>query len=248
MASVTEPEIGPDAISEICARVEAKPSRIRGVHPACALIPPASDDEIEAIVRSIQAIGQTDPVVVTSEGLIVDGRARIAACGRLGIEPQHRFLAFKNEDSVVAFVIARHLAHRSLTSSQKATLALRLIDLTGMSKSKAAERLGISFGIVKLAAQVERRSPALAAEVARGKVSVHEAHRRIERQPEPLGSRNSIAIGPFASLDDLLLKLVEVDRTVHHAGIRSTALRQFAMEVRRLVPATRPTIAIEVDE
>ena len=46
---------------------------------------PLPEDEFEALVESIKQNGQYYPIVVNSEGVILDGHQRTKACDKLGI-------------------------------------------------------------------------------------------------------------------------------------------------------------------
>jgi len=55
-------------------------------HPAASIFPMMSDADIEALVADIRTNGQREPII-TTEGMILDGRNRARACEMLGIAP-----------------------------------------------------------------------------------------------------------------------------------------------------------------
>lgn len=55
-------------------------------HPYANEFPMASEDELVALAESIATVGLINPVVVTPDGLVLDGRNRIEACKRAGVE------------------------------------------------------------------------------------------------------------------------------------------------------------------
>ena len=61
---------------------------ITGVHPYADAFPPASDEELDALTESVASVGLIHPIVVTPDGLVLDGRNRLVACERAGVEPQ----------------------------------------------------------------------------------------------------------------------------------------------------------------
>ncbi len=60
---------------------------IAGVHPYAEQFPMLPDDELADLTESIRANGLRQPIVVTPDGLVLDGRNRWAACQRAGVEP-----------------------------------------------------------------------------------------------------------------------------------------------------------------
>lgn len=58
-------------------------------HPYADKFPMLSEPELAELAESIRANGLRNPVVVTEDGLILDGRNRAAACERIG-EPVKR--------------------------------------------------------------------------------------------------------------------------------------------------------------
>lgn len=52
------------------------------------VMPDMSDEEFDALKRSIEEDGLKHPIEVTEDGVIVDGHHRFKACRELGIEPE----------------------------------------------------------------------------------------------------------------------------------------------------------------
>lgn len=90
------------------------------VHPLAELIPPMTDEEYAGLRDDIAANGQAQAITLY-EGQILDGRHRARACDELGIVPTTR--AYSG-DSPAAFVISLNVHRRSLTTSQRALIAL----------------------------------------------------------------------------------------------------------------------------
>lgn len=67
--------------------------RIKGNHPYADAFPMASEEELEELASSIAAVGLIHPIVLTPKGEILDGRNRLAACEKAGVEP-----AFETRD------------------------------------------------------------------------------------------------------------------------------------------------------
>lgn len=50
---------------------------LKGVHPAAALVPMMGDEDYQALVEDAKQNGFLNPVKVTNEGLLIDGRNRL---------------------------------------------------------------------------------------------------------------------------------------------------------------------------
>lgn len=106
------------------------------VHPAANLFPMMSDEDIDALAKSIREQGLRQPIILTEDGQLLDGRNRVAACSRAGVPPRHE--VYRGDDPV-AYVMALNMDRRHLTTGQKAMLALKLVS---MYESEAKARQG----------------------------------------------------------------------------------------------------------
>ena len=87
------------------------------------LFPEASPEEYQAILASIEEIGQQEPIA-RKDDQIIDGRNRYRACCELGIEP--RFIELGDDVNPLKYVLAKNLARRHLDASQRAVIAYKL--------------------------------------------------------------------------------------------------------------------------
>jgi ParB-like chromosome segregation protein Spo0J len=60
------------------------------VHPVAALFPMLADDELGELAADIKERGLLQPIVLDAEGRVLDGRNRLAACKKVGVEPTFR--------------------------------------------------------------------------------------------------------------------------------------------------------------
>jgi len=178
---------------EVVTPVAPVPSE---VHPLAALVPELSPDEFAALRESIRAVGLLDPIVRV-DGLVLDGRARLAICRELGIEPR---FDDQPEEKALGLILSRNLARRNLTPSQRSVIAMRLYDAVSaeararmVSGTSAAGRLtgktvevlgrvaGVSPRTMQHAVTVRKlHDPDLLAKVADGKMSVSAAAKAAE--------------------------------------------------------------------
>ena len=61
-------------------------TEITGVHPYADEFPMASEEEIGALAENIATVGLIHAIVITPDGLVLDGRNRIEACKRAGFQ------------------------------------------------------------------------------------------------------------------------------------------------------------------
>jgi ParB-like chromosome segregation protein Spo0J len=61
--------------------------RPSAVHPLADLFPMMEPDDLAALADDIKANGLQQPIVVDDAGVLIDGRNRLAACKRAGVEP-----------------------------------------------------------------------------------------------------------------------------------------------------------------
>src|SRR3954454_17833315 len=77
-----------------------------------------SDDQLNELAADIEANGLLHPIVLDADGeLLIDGRNRLEACHRAGVEPQFRRL---NGEDHRAFITSANLNRRNLSKGQQA--------------------------------------------------------------------------------------------------------------------------------
>jgi 16S rRNA G966 N2-methylase RsmD len=94
------------------------------IHPAANLFPMISGDEFDDLTNDIKTNGLIEPLWLTVDGQLLDGRNRAAACRESGVEP--RFRVYEGNDPI-SFVVSLNLKRRHLTAGQKAMLALEVL-------------------------------------------------------------------------------------------------------------------------
>jgi hypothetical protein len=92
------------------------------LHPACAAWPPMKPEELRELAGDITACGMRDPLTLTLEGLLLDGRNRALACEMAGIEPATT--TFDGDPWL--FSLSRNKHRRHMSIDQIALVAARL--------------------------------------------------------------------------------------------------------------------------
>ena len=100
-------------------------------HPLSLLFPQMPNDEFEKFKEDISGNGVNNPiyyVIDKDKILILDGRHRYRACTELGIDPFQYMIPFDGPGSDHSFVLSQNLLRRHLTVSQKAMIAVNVMD------------------------------------------------------------------------------------------------------------------------
>jgi ParB-like chromosome segregation protein Spo0J len=171
-------------------------------HPFADVFPMLDDAELQKLAEDIQQNGQLQPILVTKDGLILDGRNRWAACERVGITPATKIVSGDDEE-LLQMALGLNLHRRHLNESQRAMVADKLADLRpgqrtatkspariqaggALSQQAAAKALNVSRDTVQKARKVRREaSPEIVTKVERGELSVHAAVQQTKAATAP---------------------------------------------------------------
>lgn len=88
-----------------------------GVHPYAATFPMLPDAELDELAASIVSNGLRSPVVVTPGGEVLDGRNRVEACRRAGVEPDT--VVYEGGD-LAEYVIDCNVTRRNMSTGARA--------------------------------------------------------------------------------------------------------------------------------
>jgi len=156
------------------------------VHPACAAWPRPSEAKFQVLVADIHRNGLLNPMWLTPDGLMLDGKTREEACEQLGIEG--RYLTYTGDDPI-AFVISQNKVRRHVTEVELAFVGEELATLkqgrpSKLSREKllsetaeqVAEQLGIHKLLISNVRTLKREGePNIIALVRSGKVGIKNA-------------------------------------------------------------------------
>jgi hypothetical protein len=109
------------------------------IHPAAEVFPMMPEDELQALSEDIKTNGLREPYRYWQDGatkLLLDGRNRLEAMERAGLEPSDGVREFGDP---VAFIISKNIRRRHLTKEQQAEMlvAVRQADHDAKTKAKA---------------------------------------------------------------------------------------------------------------
>ena len=101
--------------------------RIKGNHPYADAFPMASEEELGELAESIAAVGLIHPIVLTPQGEVLDGRNRLAACEKVGVEPTFETREGDDDDYKEFVIGANTTGRRESMTVQIAAASTALI-------------------------------------------------------------------------------------------------------------------------
>ena len=108
------------------------------VHPMAAIPPFVVGAEFEALKSSLKAVGQSYPIKVTSDGVLLDGRNRLRALRAINQTPK-----FDIDDRDPQMIIISSARTRQITPGQRAMIAYLQSGIQEVEAAKKRESAGI---------------------------------------------------------------------------------------------------------
>jgi len=163
-------------------------SRVKDIHPVAALFPLLPDDELEELADDIRRNGLLHPIVLDADGVLIDGRNRLAACERARVEPT--FTTLRGVDPV-AYILAANVTRRHLSKGQRAMAMAKARLLSNQTQRQAAAEAGVSQSLFAQADAVVQHAPDLVDAVLAGArlYDAYEEALRRKRVPEEQAAR-----------------------------------------------------------
>ncbi|WP_179199805.1 ParB N-terminal domain-containing protein [Streptomyces sp. NRRL B-24572] len=135
-----------------------------------------SQDELLDLADSIKAEGQHRPIVLDSDGVLLDGRNRLAACEIAGVEP--RFTTYTGNNPT-ALILSNNVFRRHISKGQQAMITAMACSVSGHSLRDLAKLHGLSRSRLSAANVVLKYSRELAEQVRIGAVSLDNAYNAV---------------------------------------------------------------------
>ncbi|GGZ12344.1 ParB/RepB/Spo0J family partition protein [Streptomyces nitrosporeus] len=124
-----------------------------------------SQDELLDLAESIKTEGQHRPIVLDADGVLLDGRNRLAACEIAGIEP--RFTTYTGSNPT-ALILSNNVFRRHMSKGQEAMITAMACSVSGCSLRDLAKSHGLSRTRLSAANVVLKYAPELAEQVRIG--------------------------------------------------------------------------------
>ncbi|MFD0277192.1 hypothetical protein ACFVHB_25250 [Kitasatospora sp. NPDC127111] len=138
-----------------------------------------SDDEILGLAEDIEANGLREPVVLDPDGVLLDGRSRLAACELADVEPS--FTTYQGDDPV-CLVMSANRHRRDISQGQRAMITAMVRSLSPRPVPADTASHGISLTRLSIATTVLEQAPDLAEHVRAGTLALGTAHRTARRR------------------------------------------------------------------
>lgn len=94
------------------------------IHPVADLFPMLPEDELRDLAEDIKNRGQLQPIVLDSDGRILDGRNRFQACKLAKVEP--KFDTYDGDDPD-GYALAVNISRRHMTKGQQALVVAKAL-------------------------------------------------------------------------------------------------------------------------
>lgn len=227
------------------------------LHPLAEIIPPASPEDFAALVASIEAVGQLEPIR-TWQGQVIDGRHRLKACEQLGIEPVLREVRPEEVGggtgaALLSYVLALNINRRHATTSQRALAAAKIAtagegrpktsSIDGVSRERAAALFNVGTATLDRARQLISEADHRVIDlVARGVLSINAALESHQQLSALAAEQEAQGVTPdFADLAKEIdrlkrtnAKLRKTNKALETAGTdRNEQARVYAEELER---------------
>lgn len=116
------------------------------IHPHAEFYPLLDEDALQALADDIRENGLLDPITVTADGILIDGRNRLRACELIGIEPE---TVIFDGDDIGAFVRSKNMRRHQPVGSLAMSTALSMAQDGLRKDGKWAQGSSASFAQVQ---------------------------------------------------------------------------------------------------
>lgn len=180
-------------------------------HPIADLFPMLAEDELAELADDIKQRGLLQPIVLDADGLVLDGRNRLAACERAGVKPD--FVTYEGDDAD-GYALSVNIRRRNLTKGQQAMIAARACKETLQATRKVAQSLGMSAQRITQANVVLDFAPDLADSVMAGAMGLDKAYETARERKTAADSVEAQLARLRAEDPELADRVVEGDLTL----------------------------------
>lgn len=189
-------------------------TKSRPVHPVAELFPLLPEDELQALADDIGVRGLLQPIVLDSEGRVLDGRNRLAACRVAKVEPT--FETYDGDDPD-GYALAVNIARRHLSKGQQAMVIARTEAVSEKPLSEIASAYEMSKSRIAYAKTVRDHAPDLVDAVVSGERPLNDAYAEAQRRKQAVDSNAKNIAKLRENASDLADLVVEERMTLGEA-------------------------------
>jgi len=172
-------------------------------HQYAMFFAPLEDEALTALADDIKANGLINPITITPDGDLLDGRNRLAACELAGVDPTFVVV----DTDAAAFVLSSNDRRRHASTGARAASVALVLNAEGKRKNYRWERGSVPDArdnrrssdsgwekAMQQAGTVLDRMPELLPEVAAGRISLDAAYTSADklRQAEQLAESQRV--------------------------------------------------------
>lgn len=159
---------------------------ITGVHPYADKFPMLPDAELQELAESIRQNGLRNPIIITPDGLILDGRNRYKACEMADVAPT--VVAYDGDD-LAEYVLDCNVTRRNMSTGARAMSTALVLEADGRRENGRWKRGSVPDNTesrntwqdaVRQCGVILDFKPDLAWQVAAGKVTLNDAYQQAE--------------------------------------------------------------------
>jgi ParB-like chromosome segregation protein Spo0J len=192
------------------------------VHPLAERFPMLPPDDFQSLVQDIKENGLQNPIVIDNDGVLIDGRIRLKACERAGVEPRYEGL---NGRDPVAYIWGANGKRRQMTKGQLAMIAAVTTNGHSCSKTsgrKLAKLAGVALGTIQKAIVIckycdDLDDDDLAELVINGTTTLNEAYAEVQQNQRDLEELESALVSPSEEEPDLAHPVTEGELSLYQA-------------------------------
>ncbi|WP_327253623.1 ParB N-terminal domain-containing protein [Streptomyces sp. NBC_01244] len=178
------------------------------------MFPMLNEEEMHDLAQSIKDDGLLKPVVLDPDGVLLDGRNRLAACEIAGVEPH--FTTYEGNDPF-SLIFSANIVRRHISQGQRSMILAMARSVSEHSLRTHAKLHAISLTRLSNATTVLKYDPELAEKVRVGTVRLDAAYETVRRRKEQVAALLALQDRLRQHAPDLADQVIEESLTLEEA-------------------------------
>jgi ParB-like nuclease domain len=213
------------------------------VHPFAAAFPMIDEEGLNELAASIKENGLRHPILLSSGGQLIDGRNRLEACRRAGVEPRFETI----DEDPIPLILDENVRHRHLNKSQQAMAVAMAYPEPTRSKrhsSESEELENVHSGTLSMARLVFAQTPEIAQMVLGGERALDLAYKDAVAIRERKKTSRARLDTLKADFPDLAAKVVDETLSLEEAEAAAAVRRKEAEQREEAARASSKQCAL----